>query len=104
MDYNNQEKEKGKDKGLSDLECVQEMFKVMSKAINDNKTIKKSTIIDDDGNEQIVEEIEDSKLQVIVLDHAGPDVWLNQEGITDINYLDEWSKENPLVPLSWIQN
>ena len=76
----------------------------MSKAINDNKTIKKSTIIDDDGNEQIVEEIEDSKLQVIVLDHAGPDVWLNQEGITDINYLDEWSKENPLVPLSWIQN
>ena len=104
VDYNTQEKEKAKDKGLSDLECVQEMFKVMSKAINDNKTIKKSTIIDDDGNEQIVEEIEDSKLQVIVLDHAGPDVWLNQEGITDINYLDEWSKENPLVPLSWIQN
>ena len=68
------------------------------------ETIKKSTIIDDDGNEQIVEEIEDSKLQVIVLDHAGPDVWLNQEGITDINYLDEWSKENPLVPLSWIQD
>ena len=104
VDYNNQEKEKGKDKGLSDLECVQEMFKVMSKAINDNKTIKKSTIIDDEGNEQIVEEIEDSKLQIMVLDHAGPDVWLNKEGITDINYLDEWSKENPLVPLSWIQN
>lgn len=103
VDYNNQEKEKGKDKGLSDLECVQEMFKVMSKAINDNKTIKKSTIIDHDGNEQIVEEIGDSKLQVIVLDHAGPDVWLDEEGITDINYLDEWSKENPLVPLSWIQ-
>lgn len=101
--YDAQEKENGKDKGLSDLECVQEMFKVMSKAINDNKMIKKSTIVDEDGKEQVIEEIEDSKLQVIVLDHAGPDVWLNKEGITDINYLDEWSKKNPLVPLSWIQ-
>ena len=79
------------------------MFKVMSKAINDNKIIKKSTIVDENGKEQVIEEIEDSKLQVIVLDHAGPDVWLNKEGITDVNYLDEWSKENPLVPLSWIQ-
>lgn len=103
VDYDAQEKENGKDKGLSDLECVQEMFKVMSKAINDNKMIKKSTIVDEDGKEQVIEEIEDSKLQVIVLDHAGPDVWLNKEGITDINYLDEWSKKNPLVPLSWIQ-
>lgn len=103
VDYDAQEKENGKDKGLSDLECVQEMFKVMSKAINDNKMIKKSTIVDEDGKEQVIEEIEDSKLQVIVLDHAGPDVWLNKEGITDINYLDEWSKENPLVPLSWMQ-
>lgn len=103
VDYDAQEKENGKDKGLSDLECVQEMFKVMSKAINDNKMIKKSTIVDEDGREQVIEEIEDSKLQVIVLDHAGPDVWLNKEGITDINYLDEWSKKNPLVPLSWIQ-
>lgn len=103
VDYDAQEKENGKDKGLSDLECVQEMFKVMSKAINDNKMIKKSTIVDEDGKEQVIKEIEDSKLQVIVLDHAGPDVWLNKEGITDINYLDEWSKENPLVPLSWIQ-
>lgn len=103
VDYDAQEKENGKDKGLSDLECVQEMFKVMSKAINDNKMIKKSTIVDEDGKEQVIEEIEDSKLQVIVLDHAGPDVWLNKEGITDINYLDEWSQKNPLVPLSWIQ-
>lgn len=103
VDYDAQEKENGKDKGLSDLECVQEMFKVMSKAINDNKMIKKSTIVDEDGKEQVIEEIEDSKLQVIVLDHAGPDVWLNKEGITDINYLDEWSKKNPLVPLSWMQ-
>ena len=34
------EKEEEKDNGLSDLECVQEMFKIMSKAINDNKSIK----------------------------------------------------------------
>lgn len=80
------------------------MFKIMSKAINDNKTIKKSAIVDDNGNEQIIEEIEDSKLQIIVLDHAGPDVWKNVEGITDVNSLKEWSKENPLVPLSWIKN
>ena len=104
VDYNTQEKERYKDKGLSDLECVQEMFKVMSKAINDNKTTKKSTIIDDNGNEQILEEIEDSKLQVIVLDHAGPDVWKNVEGITDVNSLKEWSKENPLVPIEWIMD
>ena len=103
VNYDVQGKENDKDKGLSDLECVQEMFKVMSKAINDNKIIKKSTIVDENGKEQVIEEIEDSKLQVIVLDHAGPDVWLNKEGITDVNYLDEWSKENPLVPLSWIQ-
>lgn len=100
--YNDEKKEKEKDEGLSDLECVREMFKVMSKAINDNKTIKRTTIVDEEGNEQIIEE-EDSRLQVIVLDHAGPDVWQNVEGITDINSLKEWSKENPLVPLSWRQ-
>ena len=76
----------------------------MSKAINDNKSIKKSVIFDDNGDEQIIEEIEDSKLQVIVLDHAGPDVWRNKKGITDVNDLEELSKKNPLVPLSWIKN
>lgn len=104
VNYDNIEKEEGKDKGLSDLECVQEMFKIMSKAINDNKSIKKSVMVDDNGNEQIFEEIEDSKLQIIVLDHAGPDVWRNKKGITDVNDLEEWSKKNPLVPLSWIKN
>lgn len=104
VNYNNMEKEEEKDNGLSDLECVQEMFKIMSKAINDNKSIKKSVIFDDNGDEQIIEEIEDSKLQVIVLDHAGPDVWRNKKGITDVNDLEEWSKKNPLVPLSWIKN
>ena len=103
IEYDTKEKEKDKDKGMSDLVCVQEMFKIMSKAINDNKKIKKSTTIDENGNEQIIEKIEDSKLQIIVLDHAGPDVWGNIEGNENIYSLEEWSRENSLVPQDWIK-
>ena len=102
INYDNQEKGKNKDNGLSDLECVQEMFKKMSKAIDNNKPNISIKVKDENGNDQIIKEIGDSNLQIIVLDHAGPDVWYNVDGISDINPLNEWTKENPLVPLDWI--
>ena len=39
------------------------------------------------------------QLQVIVLDHAGPDVWGEIEGVT---LIEEWRGDNKLVPLHWI--
>lgn len=102
FNFDNEKKSNNVDKGFSDLECVQEMFKIMSKAINDNKPKKVVVKVDKDGIEHQTEEILDSNLQIIVLDHAGPDVWENQEGINDINPLNEWTLDNRLVPKSWI--
>jgi hypothetical protein len=39
------------------------------------------------------------RLQVIVLDHAGPDVWGEIEGVT---LAEEWRRETKLVPPEWI--
>ena len=103
FDFNDQKKSNNIDKGFSDLECVQEMFKIMSKAISDNKLKKIVTNIAEDGTEYETEEVFDSNLQIIVLDHAGPDVWKDKEGINDINPLEEWTLDNRLVPQSWIK-
>lgn len=102
FDFDNEKKTSNIDNGFSDLECVQEMFKIMCKAIDDNKSKKTITIVSEDGTNQQIEEISDSNLQIIVLDHAGPDVWKNPEDINDINPLKEWTLENRLVPANWI--
>jgi len=39
------------------------------------------------------------RLQIIVLDHAGPDVWGEIEGVT---LAQEWRGDDKLVPLAWI--
>ena len=39
------------------------------------------------------------RLQVIVLDHAGPDVWGEIPGVTRIQ---DWRGDDKLVPLEWI--
>lgn len=39
------------------------------------------------------------RLQVIILDHAGPDVWGEIEGVT---LADEWRGDKKLVPLGWL--
>lgn len=103
FDFNDEKKSNNIDKGFSDLECVQEMFKIMSKAISDNKLKKIVTNVAEDGTEYETEELFDSNLQIIVLDHAGPDVWKDKEGINDINPLEEWTLNNRLVPQSWIK-
>lgn len=103
FNYSNEAKEEKKDKGMSDLECVQEMFKIMSRAIEDNKPIIKTKETDDQGNEIVIEEKGISNLQIIILDHAGETVWKDIEGINDVNPLDEWTTKNPLVPLDWIK-
>jgi flagellar motility protein MotE (MotC chaperone) len=41
----------------------------------------------------------EGRLQVIVLDHAGPDVWGEIEGVT---LAGEWLGDEKLVPLNWI--
>lgn len=102
FDFDNEKKSSNIDKGFSDFECVQEMFKIMSKAINDNKPKNLVVKVDADGTEHKIEEIFDSNLQIIVLDHAGPDVWKNSEDINNINPLEEWTLENRLVPNNWI--
>ena len=40
------------------------------------------------------------QLQVIILDHAGPDVWGEIEGVTLVA---EWRWDEKLVPLTWIE-
>ena len=77
FDFDNEKKSSNIDKGYSDLECVQEMFKIMSKAINDNKPKKIVKKVAEDGAEYKTEEV------------SGPWVWKNQEGINDINPLKE---------------
>lgn len=39
------------------------------------------------------------RLQVIILDHAGPDVWGEIPGVTLVQ---EWRGDNKLVPLAWL--
>jgi hypothetical protein len=41
------------------------------------------------------------RLQVIILDHAGPDVWGEIPGVTLIQ---EWRGDNKLVPLGWLDD
>jgi hypothetical protein len=50
----------------------------------------------------LAKEVVDAKgrLQVIVLDHAGPDVWGEIEGVTVAG---EWRNSEKLVPESWLQ-
>jgi hypothetical protein len=40
------------------------------------------------------------RLQAIVLDHAGADVWGEIEGVT---LAEEWRDENKLVPVEWLR-
>lgn len=51
--------------------------------------------------EAIGDEIVQAKgtLQVIILDHAGPDVW---GGIDGVILREEWRNDNALVPLAWL--
>jgi hypothetical protein len=39
------------------------------------------------------------RLQIIVLDHAGPDVWGDIPGVT---LIEEWRGDDKLVPLDWV--
>ena len=39
------------------------------------------------------------KLQIIVLDHAGSEVWGNLEGVTLVG---EWRGKHKLVPIEWL--
>jgi hypothetical protein len=39
------------------------------------------------------------KLQIIVLDHAGSEVWGNLEGVT---LVEEWRGDKKLVPIEWL--
>jgi hypothetical protein len=41
------------------------------------------------------------RLQAIVLDHAGSDVWGEIEGVT---LVEEWRGDTALVPTSWIDD
>ena len=41
------------------------------------------------------------RLQAIVLDHAGPDVW---GGIDGVVLVQEWRNENTLVPMEWLDD
>ena len=41
-----------------------------------------------------------NKLQIIVLDHAGSEVWGNLEGVTLVG---EWRNNKKLVPIEWLQ-
>jgi hypothetical protein len=41
------------------------------------------------------------RLQVIILDHAGPDVWGEIPGVTLIQ---EWRGDDKLVPLGWLDD
>jgi len=40
----------------------------------------------------------DGRLQIIVLDHAGPEVWGEIEGVT---LVEEWRDDEKLVPVGW---
>ena len=42
----------------------------------------------------------ENKLQVIVLDHAGTDVWADIPGV---NLIEEWRGSKKLVPLEWLE-
>jgi hypothetical protein len=42
-----------------------------------------------------------SKLQIIVLDHAGNNVWGD---IADVSLVEEWRNNKKLIPLSWLPN
>lgn len=61
-----------------DIDAVQKVFKVIAKVV--------ATAND--------------ALQVIVLDHAGSDVW---EGINKVTLVEEWRDGNKLVPMAWLQ-
>lgn len=66
-------------KDTEDALAVKEMFEVMQKSIKANE----------------------GKLQILVLDHAGKDIW---ENIEDIHEVDEWINEKALIPQNWIVN
>ncbi len=59
-----------------DVLHVRNMYKIMDKAIGNN----------------------DSKLQIIVMDHAGSDIW---EKCLNKNEVAHWTKQNALIPLDW---
>ena len=64
------------DSDSEDAKAVIEMFEILNKAIVDT------------GNQ----------LQILVLDHAGKDIWGNIKGIHDVA---EWSGNNALIPIEW---
>jgi hypothetical protein len=43
----------------------------------------------------------EGQLQAIILDHAGPDVWKNIDGI---HLVEEWRQGDKLVPLEWLHD
>lgn len=61
-----------------DIEAVRKVFHVIAKVVSFSK----------------------GELQVIVLDHAGPDVW---QGIDAVMLVEEWRDGKKLVPLEWLQ-
>jgi hypothetical protein len=61
-----------------DIEAVRKVFQVISKVVSAT----------------------DGALQVIVLDHAGSDVW---QEIPNVKLVEEWRDGRKLVPLEWLQ-
>jgi hypothetical protein len=61
-----------------DIEAVRKVFQVIAKVVSFSK----------------------GELQVIVLDHAGPDVW---QGIDAVRLVEEWRDGRKLVPIEWLQ-
>ena len=76
--YDKQKKIYKLEKNEEDFKCVKEMFSLFSKSLSDNE----------------------GKLQIIVLDHAGKDVW---GSIKNKHIVGHWTNEDPLVPLDWIK-
>ncbi|MDD3014577.1 MAG: DUF3732 domain-containing protein [Candidatus Gastranaerophilales bacterium] len=72
----NAEKEIYELKNDEDIQAVKEMFTILNKAIQDNN----------------------NKLQIIVLDHAGKDIWGE---IKDVHEVDHWIDGNALIPEDW---
>jgi hypothetical protein len=64
------------DSDSEDARSVKEMFEILNKAIIDTN----------------------NKLQILILDHAGKDIWGGIEGINDVA---EWSGKNALIPEEW---
>lgn len=104
IDYAKTKKKKNNKILKSDFECVRDIFKIMSRAIIDHKPSKEIIQKTENGENIVIREELESKLQIIVLDHAGEDIWNGVDDIKDVYALKEWTIDNRLVPKDWIKN